>query len=127
MMAMNVAFVSPLYSKVHWRGTAVTTKATTTCCLAERMTSSRTITFVTGNKNKLIETKRILNAAFVNDNDNKEQSPFELVSEKIDLPELQGTPEEIAIAKVRAAADRVRGPVVSNSLLNRTLSCISFY
>ena len=75
-------------------------------------TMSKTITFVTGNKNKLVETKRILDAAF-SKNDPAEQTPFELVSEKIELPEIQGTPEQIAIAKVRAAVARVRGPVVS--------------
>ncbi len=79
---------------------------------------TRTITFVTGNKNKLVETKRILDAAFTKDG---EQPPFDLVSEKIDLPELQGTPEEIATAKVRAAAARVRGPVVSGTCSNQVI------
>lgn len=38
--------------------------------------------------------------------------PFNLVAEKIDLPELQGTPEEIAKMKVRHASERVKGPVI---------------
>lgn len=58
------------------------------------------ITFVTGNKKKLEEVKRILN-----------NIPYELIDQKIDLPELQGDPEEIAIEKCKIAANIVKGPV----------------
>lgn len=58
------------------------------------------ITFVTGNKKKLEEVKRILS-----------NIPYELIDQKIDLPELQGDPEEIAIEKCKIAANIVKGPV----------------
>lgn len=56
------------------------------------------ITFVTGNANKLKEVTQLLGS--------------DLKSAKIDLPELQGSYKEIVSAKVRAAAERVEGPVV---------------
>ena len=58
------------------------------------------ITFVTGNKKKLEEVKRILN-----------NIPYELIDQKIDLPELQGDPEEIAVEKCKIAASSVKGSV----------------
>lgn len=58
------------------------------------------ITFVTGNKKKLEEVKRILN-----------NIPYELIDQKIDLPELQGDPEEIAIEKCKIATNVVKGSV----------------
>lgn len=71
--------------------------------------SMSVITFVTGNQNKLRETNRILAAAWQNGTG---EIPFTLIAQKIDLPEMQGTPEEIAIEKCRAAAALVSGPVV---------------
>ena len=38
--------------------------------------------------------------------------PFNLVSAKIDLPELQGEPEEVSKEKCRLAAKEVNGPVM---------------
>jgi hypothetical protein len=38
--------------------------------------------------------------------------PFDLVSSKIDLPELQGEPEEVSMEKCRLAAAQVKGPVM---------------
>lgn len=38
--------------------------------------------------------------------------PFNLVSDKIDLPELQGEPEEVSREKCKLAALQVRGPVM---------------
>lgn len=67
-----------------------------------------TITFVTGNQNKLTETRRVLSNAYPESTG----LPFNLVAEKIDLPELQGTPEEIARVKVKHASERVKGPVI---------------
>ena len=59
------------------------------------------IVFVTGNKNKLEEVKQILA---------REGSlPFEIVSQSIDLPELQGDPITIATEKCRIAAQQVHG------------------
>eukprot|EP00940_MAST-03C_sp_MAST-3C-sp2_P001499 g1499.t1 len=66
----------------------------------------RVLTFVTGNKKKLEEVVSIIstlsNASF----------PYELRSMKIDLPELQGEPEDIAKAKCRRAALEIDGAVL---------------
>ncbi|OMO53019.1 Ham1-like protein [Corchorus capsularis] len=61
---------------------------------------SRPVTFVTGNAKKLEEVKDILGQSI----------PFQ--SLKLDLPELQGEPEEISKEKARLAALQVRGPVL---------------
>jgi inosine triphosphate pyrophosphatase len=39
--------------------------------------------------------------------------PYELTSAKIDLPELQGEPEEVAREKCKIAAKAVNGPVLT--------------
>ena len=64
------------------------------------------ITFVTGNKKKVEEIKRILL-------DGDTDLPFEITNRKIDLPELQGDPLEIAEEKCRLAAKTVNGPVLT--------------
>lgn len=71
----------------------------------ELRTSRRpTVTFVTGNRKKLVEVQRILgNGPF---------SPFELLNQKIDLPELQGEPVEITRSKCVAAAQALNCPVI---------------
>lgn len=38
--------------------------------------------------------------------------PFDIVSIKIDLPELQGDPEEVSLEKCKLAAKQVNGPVM---------------
>lgn len=61
------------------------------------------ITFVTGNKKKLEEVIAILGDSL----------PFDIVSAKIDLPELQGAdPVEVSLEKCRLAAVQVQGPVL---------------
>ncbi|KAJ3682431.1 hypothetical protein LUZ60_015004 [Juncus effusus] len=60
----------------------------------------RPVTFVTGNAKKLEEVRAILG----------ESIPFQ--SLKLDLPELQGEPEEISKEKARLAAVQVNGPVL---------------
>ncbi|KAJ6851942.1 inosine triphosphate pyrophosphatase [Iris pallida] len=60
----------------------------------------RPVTFVTGNAKKLEETMAILGDSI----------PFQ--SLKLDLPELQGEPEEISKEKARLAAVEVNGPVL---------------
>ncbi|RRT44284.1 hypothetical protein B296_00047154 [Ensete ventricosum] len=55
----------------------------------------RPVTFVTGNAKKLEEVRAILGPSI----------PFQ--SLKLDLPELQGEPEEISIGKARLAATSV--------------------
>lgn len=65
------------------------------------------ITFVTGNKKKLEEVVAILGA------DKSAALPLQITSRALDLPELQGEPEEIAKAKCRLAAKEVGGPVMT--------------
>lgn len=63
---------------------------------------SKPITFITGNVKKLEEVVAILGKEF----------PRELVSKKVDLPELQGEMDEISIKKCEEAAKLVQGPVI---------------
>ncbi|XP_055307769.1 inosine triphosphate pyrophosphatase-like [Sitodiplosis mosellana] len=63
---------------------------------------SKPITFITGNVKKLEEVIAILGKEF----------PRELVSRKIDLPELQGEMNDISIKKCKEAAKYVQGPVI---------------
>ncbi|CAD6890017.1 unnamed protein product [Tilletia controversa] len=67
--------------------------------------SKRMLTFVTGNANKLREVREIL-AASAN-------FPFEIESKDLDLPEVQGDIEEVAIAKCKAAAKALNGPCIT--------------
>ncbi|CAH9137262.1 unnamed protein product [Cuscuta epithymum] len=60
----------------------------------------RPVTFVTGNAKKLEEVRAILGGSI----------PFQ--SLKLELPELQGEPEEISKEKARIAAKEVNGPVL---------------
>jgi len=62
--------------------------------------AGRVISFVTGNANKLRETQAILG------------NLIPLVAVKLDLPELQGEPDDISREKARLAAQRVKGPVL---------------
>ena len=62
-----------------------------------------TLTFVTGNQNKLNEVQQILS---------KQNNNIRIVAQKIDLPELQGTPEDISIKKCKLAAKTIGGPVI---------------
>ncbi|KAG2042047.1 inosine triphosphate pyrophosphatase-like protein [Suillus americanus] len=57
--------------------------------------ASKRLTFITGNHNKLKETKYILSQG----------TPIEIDSQDLDIPELQGTTQEVAIAKCRRAAE----------------------
>lgn len=59
------------------------------------MAPPQKLNFITGNKNKLAEVKAILGTA------------AELDSRAVDVPEIQGTPNEIAIEKSRRAAEVV--------------------
>ena len=60
--------------------------------------SGKVITFVTGNAKKLEEFRAILGSQF----------PHSLVSRDVDLPEYQGSPEEVVSEKCREAARWVR-------------------
>ena len=69
------------------------------------------ITFVTGNQKKLEEVRAIFGDDF----------PFKLVSQKIDLPELQGEPEYVSSEKCRLAAEHAKVAVMveDTSLVSR--------
>lgn len=69
--------------------------------------ASRTvITFVTGNAKKLQEFEQIVSSVPAL------SSSVQIVSKKIDLPELQGEPLEVAKQKLLTAAQHVEGPVI---------------
>ena len=68
------------------------------------------ITFVTGNVKKLIEVRQILGISV----ESEESSlPFDMDHHKVDLPELQGDPIDIAQQKCKLAADKVGGAVIT--------------
>ncbi|KAH1189948.1 Inosine triphosphate pyrophosphatase [Glycine max] len=67
---------------------------------ARGLVLSRPVTFVTANAKKLEEVRAILGNSI----------PFQ--SLKLDLPELQGEPEDISKEKARIAALQVNGPVL---------------
>ncbi|CAI7620477.1 unnamed protein product [Penicillium pancosmium] len=58
------------------------------------------LNFITGNKNKLAEVRSILGDV------------IEVDSQTADIPEIQGTIEEIAEEKARRAAEVINGPVL---------------
>ncbi|XP_065862883.1 inosine triphosphate pyrophosphatase [Euphorbia lathyris] len=68
--------------------------------MAGKVVISRPVTFVTGNNKKLEEVRSIIGKS------------IPLRSRKIDLPELQGTPEAISKQKAVLAAEEVKGPVL---------------
>jgi inosine triphosphate pyrophosphatase len=59
---------------------------------------AKKVYFITGNKNKLKEAQAILN-------------DFEILHESIELPELQGEPEDIVKEKAKLAAKKLNKPV----------------
>ncbi|KAJ5855710.1 uncharacterized protein N7529_009654 [Penicillium soppii] len=59
------------------------------------------LNFITGNKNKLLEVRAILG------------NVIEVDSQAIDVPEIQGTVEEIAKEKAKCAAKAINGPVLT--------------
>ncbi|KAK6619379.1 hypothetical protein RUM44_003761 [Polyplax serrata] len=63
---------------------------------------SKPIVFVTGNAKKLEEVIAILGKTF----------PRKLVSQKVDLPELQGEVDDICRKKCKEAVKIVKGPVI---------------
>ena len=62
--------------------------------------SQRVLTFVTGNANKLREVKQILETT--------PEFSWQLESNALDVPEVQGSTQEVAKAKCRSAAQQVR-------------------
>ncbi|GAA5997013.1 nucleoside triphosphate pyrophosphohydrolase HAM1 [Rhodotorula paludigena] len=78
-------------------------------------TTPRTVLFVTGNANKLKEVRSILLAStqHAGGSDPATTPSFSVESQDLDLPEVQGTTQEVARAKVKAAADVVGGPCIT--------------
>ncbi|TFK43965.1 inosine triphosphate pyrophosphatase-like protein [Crucibulum laeve] len=66
--------------------------------------SSKALVFVTGNANKLREVKEILSEG---------GHPIEVDSQSLEIPEIQGTTQEVAIDKCRRAAELVGGPCIT--------------
>ncbi|KAI3400185.1 hypothetical protein diail_4070 [Diaporthe ilicicola] len=67
----------------------------------EKPTSAtHVVNFITGNKNKLGEVKAIL------------EPTIEVRSQALDLVEVQGSLDEVTIAKCKSAAEQIGGPVL---------------
>ncbi|KAI7784702.1 rdgb ham1 family non-canonical purine ntp pyrophosphatase [Diaporthe eres] len=62
--------------------------------------ATHVVNFITGNKNKLGEVKAIL------------EPTIEVRSQELELIEVQGTLEEVTIAKCKSAAEQIGGPVL---------------
>jgi inosine triphosphate pyrophosphatase len=62
--------------------------------------SPKVLNFITGNENKLAEVEAILGGYVL------------LTSQALDLPEVQGTVEDVTLDKCRRAADATNGPVL---------------
>ena len=71
-------------------------------------TTKPSLTFVTGNAKKLEEVRAILSAGA----ESGKVLPFEIISQKLDLPELQGEPEDVAREKCLLAVKEVKGPTI---------------
>lgn len=71
-----------------------------------------TITFVTGNANKLKEVTAILSQGTVSDDGLSKVGKFTIVNKSLDLDELQGTIDEVTIHKTKSAAELINGPVL---------------
>ncbi|KAJ5610078.1 hypothetical protein N7510_006797 [Penicillium lagena] len=63
--------------------------------------SLKKLNFITGNQNKLAEVRAILG------------SVIEVDSQAVDVPEIQGTIEDIAKEKARRAAEAINGPALT--------------
>ncbi|KAL5527900.1 hypothetical protein ACEPAG_6701 [Sanghuangporus baumii] len=70
----------------------------------------KSLVFVTGNANKLKEVRAILS------DDSNGFSPIEIESRDLDVPELQGTTQEVAREKCRRAAELVGGPCITEDV-----------
>ena len=78
-----------------------TKKNATSLSSSKTTTTMTTVNFITGNANKLAEVKAILEPAGIT-----------VTSQSLDLPEIQGSVEEVTLEKCRVAADLVGGPVL---------------
>lgn len=73
--------------------------------------SENTITFVTGNANKLKEVIAILSTS-ESQNGTSKVGKYSITNKSLDLDEVQGTIEEVTINKAKAAAKILDGPVL---------------
>ncbi|KAI0273160.1 Ham1-like protein [Russula aff. rugulosa BPL654] len=64
---------------------------------------SERLVFVTGNAGKLREVREIL----------AQGAPIDIESRDLDLPEIQGTTQQVATEKCRRAAELIGGPVIT--------------
>lgn len=71
---------------------------------------TQTITFVTGNQNKLKEVVAILGGAPTAEGN--KVGDFLITNQSLDIEEIQGTIDEVTIHKARSAANLVKGPVL---------------
>lgn len=69
------------------------------------------IFFATGNSDKFREVKEILEQYNGNNDDIENNKSIIIEQVKIDLPELQGTPDEVILEKARIAYEKVKQPV----------------
>lgn len=65
--------------------------------------ASKPITFVTGNAKKLAEVQALLGKGF----------PFAVTNRSIDLPELQGEPEDVAVRESAAMVPLLGGELLT--------------
>ncbi|GMM36325.1 nucleoside triphosphate pyrophosphohydrolase [Saccharomycopsis crataegensis] len=73
----------------------------------------QTITFVTGNSNKLKEVVAILQKGeSIPSESGSVVGDYKIVNKSLDLQEVQGSVDEVTISKARAAADIIKGPVL---------------
>lgn len=73
---------------------------------------SNTITFVTGNANKLKEVVSILSSGTPSEDGTSTVGKFSITNKSLDLDEVQGTIEEVTIHKAKSAATILNGPVL---------------
>ncbi|KAL3780085.1 hypothetical protein ACHAW5_004569 [Stephanodiscus triporus] len=84
-----------------------------------KMRTRKTITFVTGNKNKLAEVQRLLSTS--SSNDEQLFIPFDIDNHQLDLPELQGSPSDIAREKCQMASLQLKTAVITED------TCLCFH
>ncbi|KAH9468549.1 hypothetical protein Pst134EA_009087 [Puccinia striiformis f. sp. tritici] len=77
------------------------------------------LVFVTGNANKLREVKKILCSDISSDASLK----IEVESKALDLPEIQGSTQDVAREKSKAAAKLIGGPCITEASLTDTALC----
>jgi inosine triphosphate pyrophosphatase len=66
------------------------------------------ITFITGNKKKLEEFMSIMTGPLIDS--------YDITNKAIDLEEMQGTPEAIALKKVKLASQTIKGPAMTEDV-----------